>query len=182
MQGNHKAIFVDTFRCVGCHACETACKVENGVPPGPKWIQVIEVESRVGDTWRVNWKPMACMHCGVPACQKVCPTRAISKRIEDGIVLVDRDICIGCMECFRACPFGAPQLGEDRRMQKCTLCVHRTANGDIPACVESCPSEAMYYGDLQELSRLIRGKYSARSIGRIASVVNPSLKSNPFLP
>lgn len=182
MHNDHKAIFVDTFRCVGCHACETACKAENGVPPGPRWIQVMEVESKVAGEWKIHWKPMACMHCGSPACLRVCPTKAISKREEDGIVLVNRDLCIGCVECFRACPFGAPQMGEDLKMQKCTLCVHRTSKGGIPACVQNCPSEAMYYGNLQELSKLIRKKYSIRSIGRIAAVVNPTPRPNFFFP
>lgn len=176
MSYDHKAIFVDTFRCVGCHACETACKIENGVPPGPKWIQVMEAEHKVNGEWKMSWKPMACMHCGVPSCAAVCPTKAITKRDSDGIVLVNADLCIGCMECFRACPFGAPQMGEDRKMQKCTLCVHRTENGGVPACVANCPSEAMYYGTLQELSRLMRKKYTVRSIGRVASVVNPSFR------
>ncbi len=182
MSSGHKAIFVDTFRCVGCHACETACKEENSISPGPKWIQVMEVETRVAGEWTINWKPMACMHCGDPWCLKVCPTRAISKRNEDGIVLVNGDYCIGCMECFRACPFGTPQLGEDRKMQKCTLCVHRTSDGGNPACVQNCPSEAMYYGTVQELSALMRKKYSVRSMGRVASVVNPCFRDNFFHP
>lgn len=176
MSFEHKAIFVDTFRCVGCNACETACKVENNISPGPKWIQVMEVEMKTGDECKVNWKPMACMHCGVPSCVKACPTKAIKKRDEDGIVLVTKELCIGCMECLRACPFGAPQFGEDKKMQKCTLCIHRTSRGGIPACVENCPSEAMYYGNLQELSQLMRKKYTVKSIGRVSSVVNPSFR------
>jgi anaerobic dimethyl sulfoxide reductase subunit B (iron-sulfur subunit) len=144
---------------------------------------VIEVEKKVAGEWKMFWKPMACMHCGEAACLMVCPTKAISKRNEDGIVLVSKDLCIGCMECFRACPFGAPQLDEDGKMQKCTLCAHKTASGEgIPACVESCPSEAMYYGSALELSKLMRRRYSVRSIGRVAAVVNPTLRPHPFLP
>jgi len=169
-------IHVDTFRCVGCHACATACKVENDIPPGPKWIEVIEVEKQVAGEWKMFWKPMACMHCGEPDCMPVCPTKAISKRDEDGIVLVSKDLCIGCMECFRACPFGAPQLGFDGKMEKCDLCLHRTVNGLEPACVANCPSEAMYFGTALELSKRMREKFSMRSVGDGGRAVNPAVR------
>lgn len=174
MSYNHKAIHVDTFRCVGCHACEAACKVEHNIPPGPKWIEVIEVEKMVGAEYKMFWKPMACFHCGEPDCLPVCPTKAISKREEDGIVMVSKDLCIGCMECFRACPFGAPQLGFDGKMEKCNLCVHKTAAGGVPACVTNCPSEAMFFGTTQELSSMVRKKHSVRSV-TVNGAGNPSV-------
>ena len=176
MAYNHLAIHVDTFRCVGCHACTTACKIEHGTPPGPMWMEVIEVEKKVGEEWKMFWKPMACFHCGEPDCLPVCPTKAISKRDEDGIVLVSKDLCIGCMECYRACPFGAPQLAHDGKMEKCDLCLHRVTQGLEPACVVNCPSEAMYFGTMLELSNMMRKKYSKKYIG------NDIHSSSPLVP
>ena len=180
MSYNHKMIHIDTFRCVGCNACVTACKVEHNIPPGPKWIEVIEVEKVVAGDWKMFFKPIACLHCGEPDCLPVCPTKAISKRTEDGIVLVSKDLCIGCMECFRACPFGSPQLGFDGKMEKCELCVHRVSKGGTPACVEECPSEAMFFGTTVELSRMMREKYSVRSLGLSSPVMNPTVGTDQF--
>jgi anaerobic dimethyl sulfoxide reductase subunit B (iron-sulfur subunit) len=84
------------------------------------------------------------MHCHEPACVEVCPEEAISKRPEDGIVVVDREACIACGTCFEACPFEVPQFGEDEVMQKCDICVdERDSNTDAPPCVATCPTEAL---------------------------------------
>jgi Fe-S-cluster-containing dehydrogenase component len=103
------------------------------------------------------------MHCGKPNCVDACPTQAITKRAEDGIVLVDQDECIGCDACAEACPFGAPQFGHDGIVQKCDLCVDRLAEGKQPACVGTCPGEALHFGTLEALSRLASAQQLAGS-------------------
>jgi Fe-S-cluster-containing dehydrogenase component len=95
------------------------------------------------------------MHCGKPPCIEVCPAGAVSKRSEDGIVVVDRDKCNGCQNCFPACPYGVPQFGDDGTMQMCDFC---TGVDREPACAVSCPSGALTYGTLGELLEIAKGK------------------------
>ena len=101
--------------------------------------------------------PKSCLHCEDPPCVPVCPTGASYKRQEDGIVLVDYDKCIGCKYCAWACPYGARELDEQRQvMTKCTLCVDRIYNPDLPenerkpACVMACPTNARLFGDIHD--------------------------------
>jgi anaerobic dimethyl sulfoxide reductase subunit B (iron-sulfur subunit) len=102
------------------------------------------------------------MHCGQPACETVCPTGAISKRVEDGIVVVDRDKCNGCQECFSACPYDVPQFGSDGTMQKCDFCL---GQGGEPACVAHCLTEALNYGTIENPSDLAMGKVAEKLAG-----------------
>jgi Fe-S-cluster-containing dehydrogenase component len=99
--------------------------------------------------------PRSCLHCEEPACVTVCPTGASFKRAEDGIVLVDEALCIGCKLCSWACPYGAREYDyESGTMKKCTLCIDRIYNdavderSRIPACVNACPTSARHFGDL----------------------------------
>ncbi|MFC1868821.1 4Fe-4S dicluster domain-containing protein [Thermodesulfobacteriota bacterium] len=140
-------------RCVQCHACELACKSLHQVEPGVKWRSVVGI-------WRGEYPypvsrslSLSCMHCGDPVCEVSCPTNAIRKRDEDGIVVVDQSRCIGCRTCFIACPFGVPQFGSDGKMQKCDLCADRLSDGKEPACVATCPADALHFGPVDELSR-----------------------------
>lgn len=162
-------IYVDVERCVQCHACELACKTKNGIEPGVKWRMVFDFWEGQFPTLYNHSIPHACFHCAEPACEAACPTRAINKRTLDGIVEIDRNRCIGCRCCQLACPFGIPQFGRDGRMQKCDLCVDRIEQNLEPACVATCPAEALFFGTMEELNRLssrkgvIRIKRSLRS-------------------
>jgi anaerobic dimethyl sulfoxide reductase subunit B (iron-sulfur subunit) len=154
--------YYDAGRCIQCRTCELACKSTHDTEPGVRWRRVIE-------TWGGNYPnvtrtffSLACMHCEKPACVAVCPTGAIHKRVEDGIVVVDRDKCNGCQDCFPACPYGVPQFGKDGKMQKCDFC---TGIGSGPACAVSCPAEALYSGTLDELLEMARGKAAKRMDG-----------------
>ena len=145
-------IYFEAQRCVQCHACEVACKSLNGVEPGVRW-------RRVFDVWKGQFPQVmnrsishACLHCAIPACEMACPTGAIHKRSADGIVVVDQNKCIGCHSCQLACPFGIPQFGHDGRMQKCHLCVDRVEKGKEPACVATCPAEALHFGTIEALN------------------------------
>jgi len=114
---------------------------------------------------------MACMHCGEPACVAVCPAGAITKRAEDGIVVVDQNKCIGCHYCFFACPFGVPQYGDDGTMQKCNLCLDRLAAGKEPACVATCPAGALHAGKLSDLAKIAQEKVAKK----LAASTQPSV-------
>ena len=113
--------YFDHTRCVKCHACEIACKSWNEVEVGPRWREVVKIESGTFPDVQAMNVSMACMHCGDAPCRSACPVGAIDKRADDGIVVVDPDKCIGCGFCTWACPFNAPQLsaagGEDGEVQ-----------------------------------------------------------------
>ncbi len=175
-----RGFYIDTSICMGCYSCMAACKNWNNVAPhvtaepgtqGPKWRRVTTIESGEYPDARIVNASLACMHCGKPACMAVCPADAIIKRSEDGIVLVDQSRCIGCHSCADACPFGAPQYGEDGTMQKCNYCLDRIGKGQEPACVASCPPGALRAGTMDELS----GLASAKAARRLVTASDPSL-------
>lgn len=153
-----RILYFNLDRCVGCHACETACKMENNVDPGPKWIEVVQQEvPRDDGTWTIKYMPLNCRHCVKPLCSVACPTGAIEQRT-DKVVLVDKRRCIGCAECLQACPFGAPQFGPSGLMEKCTLCAQREPSMPT-ACEQLCPVGAIRSGSPQELSKEKRKQY-----------------------
>ena len=150
-------LYIDQNRCIGCFACVVACKDWHDIPAGPaSWIRMKTIEKGKFPDLFVAFLPTTCCHCENPDCVSVCPAEAITKRDEDGIVVVDRDACLGgdnCGMCLDACPYDAPQFGaeEDARMQKCDLCLDRWAEGKKPVCVSSCPMMAMDAGPMDEL-------------------------------
>ncbi len=168
-----RGFYIDISICMGCHTCVAACKNWNNVPPqvtaapgtqGPKWRRIATVESGVYPDAQIVDVSLSCMHCGKLACMAVCPVNAINKREEDGIVMVNRNKCIGCHACAAACPFGVPQYGEDGTMEKCNYCLDRILEGLEPACVESCPPKALRAGTMDELSELATRKAARRLV------------------
>ena len=185
--GKKLGLVIDLDTCVGCHACAVNCKEWNtsghtapltdtqpyGALPDGVWLNRVHTyEAGTGTESRTVHFPRSCLHCEQPACVTVCPTGASYKRAEDGIVLVNADICIGCKLCSWACPYGAREFDQDQGvMRKCTLCVDRIYNENIveaervPACVKACPAHARHFGDLgdatSEVSLLVaaRGGY-----------------------
>ncbi|MBW2090900.1 MAG: 4Fe-4S dicluster domain-containing protein [Deltaproteobacteria bacterium] len=149
--------YFDQTRCTGCYTCVVACKDWHDIDAGPvSWRRVITIEKGKYPNLFVAFLSAACYHCLEPACADCCPVEAISKREEDGIVVVDSDICLGkddCGACDDACPYDAPQFGpeEDAKMQKCNLCLERLEKGEKPVCVESCPMRALDSGPVEEL-------------------------------
>lgn len=150
--------YFDQTRCIGCHACEVACKDWNDIPAGPeKWMFVHYKEEGKFPNIFVSYLVRPCYHCIDPVCIPVCPVNAITKREEDGIVLVDSEKCLGNIECnskcLKACPYNAPQFGpeEGAKMRKCTFCVDRYEQGLKPVCVEACRTRALDVGSLEEL-------------------------------
>ncbi len=100
----------------------------------------------------MSFLSLSCLHCGDAPCMMVCPTKAIYKRDGDGIVEVDRDLCVGCHSCALACPFGAPQYLEDGKMSKCNFCLERLDYDMEPACVRVCPTRALGFGPMEFLA------------------------------
>jgi len=162
-------MLIDSNQCTrDCTACVTACNVENGLsggtlPTDSQWIRKLEIKDmRSGKT---QFLPMLCQHCAEPPCVDVCPTGASFKRA-DGIVLVDKHICIGCRYCLMACPYKARSfVHQSLTHQKtdiprgmgtaeaCTFCVHKVDRGEQPACVSACSDAghaAILFGDLND--------------------------------
>jgi len=154
-----KSLLVDIDLCYGCVACEVACKQEHDLDAGPHFIKVHEVgPKKIGGKLVMDFVPMACKHCGRPACVEACPEDAIDQR-SDGLVLINEEKCTGCQACMEACPFGAPQYITGKNIvQKCDLCVERIDKGQLPACVHHCPTGALIFGDPNRLSEQIRKK------------------------
>lgn len=173
---------IEIDKCIGCNRCVEACKAENDVPDEPfffrTWVEryvikrdgevLVEAISVKGpsprpavqdepDVVRTFFVPKLCNQCANPPCVQVCPVGATFST-EDGVVLVDRDRCIGCRYCIQACPYGARYLDPRARVaDKCTFCYHRIVRGLLPACVEACPTQARIFGDLRSrASRLVR--------------------------
>jgi [DsrC]-trisulfide reductase subunit O len=162
-------MLIDATKCAdGCDACVRACEDENGwsvVNPqiDAQWIRKLELQDE--HTGKAYTLPMLCQHCEHPPCVDVCPTGASFRRA-DGIVLVDKHICIGCRYCMMACPYKARSFIHERlheqythaprgkgTVESCTFCVHRVDTGRTPACVESCSAEgggAMTFGDMND--------------------------------
>jgi len=162
-------LLIDTSKCAsGCTACVTACNTENGIVSHDRprtdqqWIRKVTLRDK--QTKHEISLPLMCQHCESPPCVDVCPTGASFKR-EDGIVLVDRHICIGCRYCMMACPYKARSFAHETveatvdyqprgkgTVESCTLCVHRVDNDRTPACVEACNEAehgAMIFGDIK---------------------------------
>ncbi len=138
--------------CIGCRACEIACKDKNGLSAGPRFRRVQYIEGGSYPdvfAYKVN---ISCNHCEEPACLPACPTGAIWKRKADGIVDIDSTLCIGCRRCEAACPYGAPQfIPELNIVSKCNLCVDEIESGRKPYCVSACMMRVLDIGPIDEL-------------------------------
>ncbi len=141
---------IDHTRCIGCHACTTACKSENVVPIGVTRTYVKHVDVGVFPQVRRAHQVTRCNQCAHAPCVTACPTAAMFKRA-DGIVDFDKSICIGCKACMAACPYDAIFINpEDHSAEKCNFCAHRIDVGLEPACVVVCPTQAILIGDMND--------------------------------
>ncbi|MCB0631828.1 MAG: 4Fe-4S dicluster domain-containing protein, partial [Lewinella sp.] len=141
---------IDNRKCIGCHACTTACKSEHDVPVGVNRTWVKQVEKGVFPDTRRLFSVMRCNHCTDAPCVEICPTEALHFR-PDGIVDFDKDRCIGCKSCMQACPYDALYIDpETRTAAKCNYCAHRIDVGLEPACVNVCPEHAIISGDMDD--------------------------------
>jgi len=136
------ALIIDTTKCTGCGACIEACRLRNKLPEGVSYIRRI-VKGNASNPWFLM---VQCQHCANPPCATVCPTRATYRR-EDGVVLIDERLCVGCRYCMQACPYQARIFDEKRGVaDKCWLCLPWVLGGGLPACVEACVPGARIFG------------------------------------
>ena len=183
----HYGMVIDTKYCIGCWCCSGACKIENNLPEGIWWNRILTDGGETMDTpagifpdLRMGFVPLSCQHCENPACVKVCPVGATYKDDETGVVRQDYDKCIGCRMCMAACPYSGVRsfnwsepkfatefaLGDidvpkhqKHTVEKCTMCWHRLARGEEPACIRVCSARVRTFGDFDdansEVSKLI---------------------------
>ncbi|QWA10532.1 dimethylsulfoxide reductase subunit B [Sodalis ligni] len=185
--------YIDSSRCTGCKTCELACKDYKNLGPNVSFRRIYEY---TGGSWQQDgygyhqdvfayYLSIACNHCEDPACVKVCPSGAMHKG-DDGFVVVNEDICIGCRYCHMACPYGAPQFNAEKgHMTKCDGCHERVAVGQKPVCVESCPLRALdlapigdlrdKYGDLAAVAPLPDPMFTQPNL-----VIKPNAGSRPL--
>lgn len=145
------AIVLDTRRCIGCHSCTVACKINNDLPLEMIYNPVTTVgPSGVFPHLHLTYLPLLCMHCANPPCVECCPSGASQQR-QDGIVWVDENKCVGCKACVMACPYGARIPNPEKGIvQKCDFCLERTTAGQEPWCVKTCHQRARIFGDLED--------------------------------
>ncbi len=169
------AMAVDTRRCVGCNACVISCKTENAVPLGGfrAWI-VQEVHGTFPDL-TMQIRSERCNQCADAPCVAACPTGA-SHVGEGGVVLVTRRKCTGCKACVAACPYGARYVDPEQGfVDKCTFCLHRVRRGLEPACVGTCPTKALTFGDLADAGSAVSRVVASRRW----DVVKPEAGTRP---
>jgi anaerobic dimethyl sulfoxide reductase subunit B (iron-sulfur subunit) len=166
--------------CIGCRACEIACKDKNGLAPGPRFRRVMNIEGGTFPEvygYKVN---MSCNHCAEPACLPTCPTGAIWKRADNGVVDIDSSLCIGCRRCEASCPYGAPQFDpQENVVKKCNMCIDELEAGRKPYCVSACMMRVL---DIGPIDQLRAGTYATKAmikgdvpVAQVKHMANPEL-------
>ncbi|HHX50071.1 MAG TPA: dimethylsulfoxide reductase subunit B [Clostridia bacterium] len=181
--GEQKGFCIEQNRCMGCKACQVACKDKNDLEVGQRFRKVTEVagggyhEEGPALRWEVYafWISLSCNHCADPLCVKNCPTGAMYKRAEDGIVLVDEKKCIGCRYCMWSCPYEAPQYNQVKgKIGKCDLCFDLLQKGEDPVCVTTCPMRAIHVSNMEDLQKQYGGMRWGRGLPD-PTITEPSL-------
>jgi len=175
------AFVIDCDRCIGCKGCQVACKLQNTIALGQGRNKVCTIgPSGIFPNLQMYFLPTMCQQCANPTCVEVCPTGACYKDEADGIIKIDRSLCIGCGSCKRACPYDCINANKELRVaDKCDLCASARECGDTPACVRNCSGGALHYGDINdpesEVSKLLAQTdpekiYTLRDFGNSPSV------------
>lgn len=183
--------YVDFSRCSGCRACQVACQDKNNLDTDRLFRRVSEVRgggfipTGKNNAYENNvfafTMSISCNHCDDPICVKNCPTTAMTKRAEDGVVFVDTNKCIGCGYCAWSCPYGAPQFNQATgQMSKCDFCLDLQAIGEPPACVGACPLNVLDYGPIDELREKYGTLCDAKGLPS-SNITKPNLVIKPHI-
>ena len=159
-------VTINVEKCLACRSCEIACALvhsKSGVleqavaeSPGPRRMVSVEAAGEFG-------VPIQCRHCEAAPCIDICPTGAIRRLTEEGPVIVEEQMCIGCKLCILICPFGTLQIGpEARAIIKCDMCAERLEKGQLPACVEACPTGSLQLVSIGEMTKARRASASQK--------------------
>ncbi len=180
--------YINQSLCTGCKACSVSCKDKNDLPTGINFRRVYAYEEGtfiqrptkgMVQNIKAFYFSISCNHCTNPKCLPSCPTGAIVKNKETGVVKIDQDICQGVQRCIKACPYGAPQYNQKIfKSNKCDFCIDLQSKGEDPVCVSTCPMRAIDFGPVEELRR----KYG--SVSQIKgmpsnAMTNPNIVINP---
>lgn len=166
---NQLVFSFNVSRCSGCMACIVACQDQNDiVSEGIAFRRVTSLEEGSSEECRLNFISLSCLHCGDAPCVMVCPTGALVKD-EEGVVSINRDLCIGCHSCELSCAFGGPQFADDGKMAKCDFCHDRVEAGLQPACVRVCSTKALGFGPLEEVTEKKAKKSSIKILKALIS-------------
>jgi anaerobic dimethyl sulfoxide reductase subunit B (iron-sulfur subunit) len=185
--GEQLSFYFEQKHCTGCSTCQIACKDKYDLLTTASFRKVYEIAGgtfkKSGFAWEPQvyafWISVSCNHCEKPACIKTCRTGALQKRAQDGIVMIDKQKCIGCQQCIKSCPYGAIQLNpQTKQAVKCDFCLDRLTVGKNPVCVDACPMRVLDYGPLSSLQE----KYGdIRSTSGLpdAAITKPALIISP---
>ncbi|MFZ5764881.1 MAG: 4Fe-4S dicluster domain-containing protein [Thermodesulfobacteriota bacterium] len=198
---NRKAILVTPEVCIGCRACQVSCKSWNELPAirtkntgtyqnppdlASSAFNIIRYSEVPSQANPVRWLFVSrrCMHCEDAGCMKICPAPGALFRTKDGAVAYDRDKCIGCKLCVNACPFDVPRYDDEDKVSKCHLCFDRIGAGMSPACVKTCPTGALRFGNRAELISAARSEgfetiYGESDLGGLGAIY--AFKDEPKL-
>ncbi|HBE45098.1 MAG TPA: 4Fe-4S ferredoxin [Deltaproteobacteria bacterium] len=174
--------YFDQEKCKGCYACVLSCRLKNHLEPDIYWRRIIWVEEDAAKDL-YSFISLSCLHCANPPCVKACQVGAIVKREEDGIVLVDKEKCLGkaeCTRCLKACPYSIPQFGSSNnaKMEKCDFCIDMLNKGKKPDCVIHCPHSALDAGPIEELKAKYGAIYEVRGF-KYSKSAKPSVIFRP---
>ena len=175
-KGIRYGMVIDLRKCYGCHSCSIACKSEFNVPLGVwrSWVKAID-KGKYPKVER-SFLPRLCNHCKKPPCVSVCPTQASYRDEEKGLVDIREERCIGCKMCIIACPYDARFTHPTKKVaNKCDFCIHRVEKGVVPSCVNTCPSNARIFGDLNDPNSEVRKLVDANNV----QVLKPELGTEP---